>query len=283
MRHAVRKGKVSVPALVTIGIVVGLAVLVARSPRQPRTDDSATAAAQEDSTVRPDTAPAGSPILPAPAGESEPPVGEFYYLVDISASTKDVGEGSAFMEGIALLQPIFASLREMKELSPQRHRVATIGAMSLRPAPRCDIYVAAQTLFSADDNAARATGAMSACERDFRQLRPEQYTDISGALVNAGLSLQGRRKAMRGVLLITDLDEDTQPGTVPGRPDLRGMCVAIFTLVTPGSARDPRLLTERSSEWNGKLRGWGARNVYAVNARGFDATDLRTFFQSCEG
>ena len=94
MRHAVRKGKVSVPALVTIGIVVGLAVLVARSPRQPRTDDSATAAAQEDSTVRPDTAPAGSPILPAPAGESEPPVGEFYYLVDISASTKDVGEGT---------------------------------------------------------------------------------------------------------------------------------------------------------------------------------------------
>ena len=66
-------------------------------------------------------------------------------------------------------------------------------------------------------------------------------------------------------------------------PDLRGTCVATFTLVTPASARDPRLLTERASEWTAKLRGWGARNVYSANARGFDATDLRTFFQSCEG
>ena len=282
MTRRARSGKVPVPALVTIGVVAALAIVVAWPPRQPRTVERVAPAAQ-DSASRPDTSSAGSPNLPAPAGQADPPVGEFYYLVDISASTKDVGAGSAFMEGIALLQPIFGSLREMKELSPQRHRVATIGAMSLQPAPRCDIYVAAQTLFSADDNTTLATRAMSACERDFRALEPERHTDISGALVNAGLSLQGRRRAIRGVVLITDLDEDTQPGTVPGRPDLRGMCVAIFTLVTPASARDPRLLTERGSEWNGKLRGWGAKNVYVVNARGFDATDLRTFFQSCEG
>ena len=278
-----RSGKVPVPVLVTVGIVATLAILVAWPPRHDRTGERAAPVAQQDSTVGPDTSAAGSPDLAAPAGQSEPPVGEFYYLVDISASTKDVGEGSAFLEGIALLQPIFGSLREMKELAPQRHRVATIGAMSLKAAPRCDIHVAAQTLFSADDNAALATRAMRACERDFRQLKPEQHTDISGALVNAGLSLAGKRKALRGVVLITDLEEDTQPGTVAGRPDLRGTCVAIFTLVTPASARDPRLLTERSSEWSGKLRGWGAKNVYAVNARGFDATDLRAFFQSCEG
>ena len=278
-----RSGKVPVPVLVTVGIVATLAILVAWPPRHDRTGERAAPVAQQDSTVGPDTSAAGSPDLAAPAGQSEPPVGEFYYLVDISASTKDVGEGSAFLEGIALLQPIFGSLREMKELAPQRHRVATIGAMSLQAAPRCDIHVAAQTLFSADDNAALATRAMRACERDFRQLKPEQHTDISGALVNAGLSLTGKRKALRGVVLITDLEEDTQPGTVAGRPDLRGTCVAIFTLVTPASARDPRLLTERSSEWSGKLRGWGAKNVYAVNARGFDATDLRAFFQSCEG
>ena len=283
MRHAARNGKVPVPALVTIGVAAALAILVAWPPSHPRTGERPTPVAHQDSTVGPDTSPAGAPSLAAPAGQSDPPVGEFYYLVDISASTKAVGAGSAFMEGIALLRPIFGSLREMKELAPQRHRVATIGAMSLQAAPRCDIYVAAQTLFSADDNAVLATRAMSACERDFRQLQPEQHTDISGALVNAGISLQGKRKALRGIVLITDLEEDTQPGTVPGRPDLRGTCVAIFTLVTPASARDPRLLTERSSEWTGKLRGWGAKNVYAVNARGFDATDLRTFFQSCEG
>lgn len=283
MKHPVRNGKVPMPALVTIGIAAALVIFVAWPPGQPRTGERATPVADQDATVGPDTSPARSPSLAAPAGQPDPPVGEFYYLVDISASTKDVGAGSAFMEGIALLQPIFGSLREMRELSPQRHRVATIGAMSLQAAPRCDIYVAAQTLFSADDNAALATRAMRACERDFRELRPEQHTDISGALVNAGLSVQGKRKALRGVVLITDLEEDTTPGTVPGRPDLRGMCVAIFTLVTPASARDPRVLTERSSEWTGKLRGWGAKNVYAVNARGFDATDLRAFFQSCEG
>ena len=283
MRQSMRSGKVPVPVMVTIGIAAGLAILVAWPPGHPRTQQPVRAVARQDTAARVDSAPAGSPILPAPAGQTDPPVGDFYYLVDISASTKDVGAGSAFIEGIALLQPIFTSLREMKELSPQRHRVATIGAMSLRGAPRCNIYVAAQTLFSADDNGARATGAMSACERDFRQLQPEQHTDISGALVNAGISLQGKRKALRGVILITDLEEDTQPGTVPGQPDLRGMCVAIFTLVTPASARDPRLLTARSAEWSGKLREWGAKNVYAANARGFDATDLRTFFQSCEG
>ena len=278
-----RSGKVPVPALVTIGIVATVAILVLRPPSHPGTGDSAPPAAQQDSMTEADTSAAASPQLAAPAGQSDPPVGEFYYLVDISASTKNVGAGSAFMEGIALLQPMFGALREMKELAPQRHRVATIGAMSLQAAPRCDIYVAAQTLFSADDNAALATRAMRACERDFRQLQPEGHTDISGALVNAGLSLAGKRKALRGVVLITDLEEDTQPGTVAGRPDLRGTCVAIFTLVTPASARDPRLLTERSSEWAGKLRGWGAKNVYAVNARGFDATDMRAFFQSCEG
>lgn len=282
MTRRVRSGKVSTSALVTIGVVAVVAILIAWPSSNPPSVARVPDGAILDSAP-PGARPTDSPILTSPTGQEEPPVGEFYYLMDISASTKDSTGASAFTEGIALLQPIFASLREMKELAPQRHRVATIGAMSLRPAPKCDIYVAAQTLFSESDNAALATRAMSACERDFRALQPEQFTDISGALVNAGISLQGKRRAMRGVVLITDLEEDIQPGAVPGRPDLRGVCVAIFTLVTPKSARDPRLLAERSSEWTGKLRGWGAKNVYAVNARGFDATDLRTFFQSCEG
>ena len=282
MTRRVRSGKVSTSALVTIGIVAVVAILIAWPSSAPRTT-SAPDVTVLDSAVAVGALPTDSPILLAPSDQVEPPVGEFYYLMDISASTKDSTGASAFTEGIALLQPIFASLREMKELAPQRHRVATIGAMSLRPAPKCDIYVAAQTLFSESDNAALAARAMSACEREFRALQPEQFTDISGALVNAGISLQGKRRAMRGVVLISDMEEDIQPGAVAGRPDLRGMCVAIFTLVTPKSARDPRLLAERSSEWTGKLRGWGAKNVYAVNARGFDATDLRTFFQSCEG
>jgi hypothetical protein len=283
MTRSVRGGKVSPGVLVTIGIVAVVAALVAWPTDEPGGIERTTDVRPPDSTAAASSQSTDSPILTAPAGQAEPPIGEFYYMMDISASTKDSTGASAFTEGIALLQPIFGSLREMKELSPQRHRVATIGAMSLRLAPKCDIYVAAQTLFSANDNAALASRAMAACERDFRALQPEQFTDISGALVNAGLSLQGKRRAMRGVVLITDLEEDIQPGATAGQPDLHGMCVAIFTLVTPATARDPRLLAERSTEWTAKLRGWGAKNVYSVNARGFAATDLRGFFRSCEG
>ena len=267
--------------LVTIGIVASVAILVTLPPRHPGARSS-SAGAPVAPAVNADSIPAASPKLAPPPGESDPPVGEFYYLVDVSASTKVENGPSAFEEGVALLQPIFGAIRDVKELAPQRHRVATIGALSLSAAPKCDIYVAPQTLFSADSNPMLATRTMLACEREFRQLTPEQHTDISGALVNAGLSLQGQRKAMRGILLISDLDEDNAPGTVAGRPDLRGMCVAIYTLVTPQTARDPSLLAARGKEWNAKLREWGAHDVYVANARGFDSADLKKFFRSCE-
>ena len=268
--------------LVSAGIAVGVGLLVTLPPRHPSGPTTASGSATAPA-ASPETTPADSPKLLAPAGESEPPIGEFYYLVDVSASTKDASGQTPFEEGIALLQPVFGAIREVKELAPQRHRVATIGALSLSAAPRCDVYVAPQTLFSADSNSLMATRTMLACEREFRQITPEQHTDISGALVNAGLSLLGQRKALRGIVLISDLDEDTAPGTVAGRPDLAGMCVAIYTLVTPQTARDPSLLATRGKEWSTKLREWGAHDVYVANARGFDAADLRKFFRSCEG
>jgi hypothetical protein len=124
---------------------------------------------------------------------------------------------------------------------------------------------------------------MRACERELIALPAEQYTDISGALVNAGISIRGARPALRGIVLITDLDEDSRPGTVPGQPDLRGMCVAIYTLVTDDAARNPRLMADRAGSWRAKLRDWGARAVYTASVRGFDSADLAHFFRSCEG
>jgi hypothetical protein len=277
-----REGKIPVGVLVTVGIVASVAILATLPPRTNGARPGGTSASVATSASTPDSVPADSPKLAAP-GDADPPVGEFYYLVDVSASTKEAGVQTPFEEGVALLQPIFGAIRDVKELSPQRHRVATIGALSLSAAPRCDIYVAPQTLFSADTNVTLATRTMLACEREFRALTPEQHTDISGALVNAGLSLQGQRKAMRGIVIVSDLDEDTAPGTVAGRPDLRGMCVAIYTLVTPQAARDPSILAARGKEWNSRLREWGARDVYVANARGFDAADLKKFFRGCEG
>ena len=74
---------------------------------------------------------------------------------------------------------------------------------------------------------------------------------------------------MRGIVLLSDLEEDVPPGTVAGRPDLRGTCIAVYTLVTPQSARDPSILAHNAQEWEKKLHAYGARAVYVANARGW--------------
>jgi hypothetical protein len=269
------------PVILTLSVVAVVAGLIALTGRSDRPSSAATAEARTSAGSQDDTAAAATPILLA-TSKSEPPLGQFVYLIDISASTKDASGQSAFDEGIRLLQPAFSALTGLQEVTPQRHRVASIGSMSLRPAPRCDIFVARQTLFTATDSLAPAR-AMRACERSIRQMPAEQYTDISGALVNAGLSIPGKRRALRGILLISDLDEDIPPGTTPGKPELADICVAVFTLVTDAAARQPALMSERTNSWEASLRSWGAKDVYAASVRGFDGAELIQFFRSCEG
>lgn len=270
------------PLLATIGIAVSLAVVIAIGYRQPPDGRSMTPTKTDSASARRDTALAPDAMLLQPQN-AEPPVGLFYYLVDVSGSTKTAAGQSAFDEGIAVLNPIFETLRGMDEVSPQRHRVGTIGTVSLSDAPHCDIYVAPKTLFTASADSGHVTQAMRRCEYDLRSMPAESYTDITDALVNAGLSLQGKRKALRGIIVISDLEEDSPPGTVPGRPDVRGACVALYTVVTRQSATNPRIMDKRAAEWTARLREWGARNVFTASTRGFDATELRGFFQSCEG
>ena len=270
------------PLLATIGIAVSLAVVIAIGYRQPQDSRPAARAQSDSAPARTDTALAPDALVLAPPN-AEPPVGLFYYLVDVSGSTKTAAGQSAFDEGIAVLNPIFETLRGMDEVSPQRHRVGTIGTMSLSDAPHCDVYVAPKTLFAAGADSGRVTQAMRRCVYDLRSMPPESYTDITDALLNAGLSLQGKRKALRGIIVISDLEEDSPPGTVPGRPDVRGTCVALYTVVTRQSATNPRLMDQRAAEWTTKLRGWGARNVFTASTRGFDGPELKAFFQSCEG
>lgn len=268
-----------------IGVAAALAVVIALGYR-PSTDGRAAAPAQRDSTssaiARSDTALAPDAMLLAPAN-AEPPVGLFYYLVDVSGSTKTAAGQSAFDEGVAVLNPIFETLRSMDEVAPQRHRVGTIGTVSLSDAPHCDVYVAPKTLFTTGADSGRATQAMRRCEHDLRSMPPEGYTDITDALVNAGLSLQGKRKALRGIIVISDLEEDSPPGTVPGRPDIHGACVALYTVVTRQSATNPRIMDQRTAEWTSKLKEWGAKSVYSASTRGFDAPELKGFFEGCEG
>ena len=269
----------------TIGVVAALAIVVAIGYRpSPDGHGAASAVSRADSvtTAQPDTALAADAKVLAPPN-AEPPVGMFYYLVDVSASTKTAAGKSAFEEGVSVLKPIFETLRSMDEVSPQRHRVGTIGTVSLSDAPHCDVYVAPKTLFTGGADSGRVTQAMRRCEYDLRSMPPEGYTDITDALVNAGLSLQGKRKALRGIIVISDLEEDSPPGTVPGTPDVRGACVALYTVVTQQSARNPKLMDQRATEWTSKLKEWGAKNVYSASTRGFDALELKGFLQGCEG
>ena len=82
---------------------------------------------------------------------------------------------------------------------------------------------------------------------------------------------------------MSDLNQDQAPGTTSGRADLRGICVAAYTVITPDVERNPQLLEQRQNEWKAKLTNWGAQRVRIQNALSFDGNDLQAFFRTCEG
>jgi hypothetical protein len=272
------------PILLTLAIVVGVALLVRPTPHadsSPRDTAKAqpdTASATQARAVAPDSAAAST----QPADRSaEPPIGEFVYLFDVSASVHGGRAEDVFQQATAILVPTYDALRRLEGVMPQRHRVGTIGATSLRQHPLCDIYVAQPTLFTDTDTLAPRR-AMQACERSLRAAPVEQNTDIRGALQFAALSITGDRPALRGIVLVTDLDEDIQPGHTPAVPDLNGVCVAVYTLVTDATAQNPGALKARERQWQQWMSGWRARGVRVRSALGFDAEDLRSYFRTCE-
>ena len=286
------------PVLLTIATVVGV-LLLARpgqraAPARPA-PPAAVAPAQPADDAPPDRvgatggsarggapAPDDRPVLEPSATRATATVGEFVYLFDVSGSTRSTAGSSAFEQGASILTPALQSLRGLDEVLPSRHRVATIGTTSLRQRPLCDITVERPTLFRASDTAA-VTRAVRACDRALRAVAIEPFTDIRGALHYAALSIRGERSALRGIVLVSDLEEDTAPGQTPATPVLDGVCVAVYTLVTPAVGRDPDAATIREREWTGRIERWGAKRVRTRSALGFDGTELATFFRSCEG
>jgi hypothetical protein len=292
------------PVLLTIATVVGVLLLV--RPGQRATPSASAGAAapavagpveSERTTgaaARPSVEPAtsaapgaraeqvGEPVLRPSAATTETTVGEFIYLFDVSGSTRGTSGGGAFAQGADILAPALQALRGLEELLPSRHRVATIGTTSLRQRPLCDITVERPTLFRSNDSAA-VTRAVRACDRALRAVPVEPFTDIRGALHYAALSIRGERPALRGILLVTDLEEDVAPGQTPATPVLDGVCVAVYTLVTVAVGRDPDAATIREREWERRIQGWGAKRVRTRSSLGFDPAELMTFFRSCEG
>jgi hypothetical protein len=274
------------PLLFTVAILVGVVLIV----RQTQRPDAAPAPASRDVAPRSDTtrssaADSGSisPVDPAPMGmgaNAELPRADFMYLFDVSASTHFGGPRDPFLLSTAMLVPAVNALRDVGVLLPQRHRVGTIGAASLMQLSLCDIRAEAPMVFRTSDTT-QVTKRVRACEARLRAMPAEQATDIRGALHYASLTLRGDRPEVRGIVLVSDLVEFVPAGQVSAEPNLQGLCVAVYSVMTPAGAARPDSLQLLEEEWKERLSSWGARRVRVQSALGFDGADLAAFFHEC--
>lgn len=211
---------------------------------------------------------------------TEPVKAEFVYLFDVSTSTHPGGVDDPFERAARTLVPSIVALKQNEQLMPQRHRVGTIGAASLMQEPLCDVRLEPPASFARRDTTL-PNARIRACDAALRAHASERATDIRGALHFAALTLHGQRPIVRGIVLITDLQEALQHGQVGAIPDLGGICVAAFSMVTPAAAVRPDSLTLREREWSTQLRSWGATRVRIQSILGFDAQDLEEYFRAC--
>ena len=238
----------------------------------------------------PDTTPASKPpsilVSPVDSGagrvddRTEPVKAEFVYLFDVSTSTHPGGAGDPFERAARTLVPSIIALKQNEQLMPQRHRVGTIGAASLMQEPLCDLRLEPPASFARRDTTL-PNARIKACDAALRAHAAERATDIRGALHFAALTLHGQRQIVRGIVLFTDLEEALQHGQVGATPVLGGICVAVFSMVTPSAVARPDSLTLREREWSAQLRSWGATRVRTQSSLGFDAKDLEEYFRTC--
>jgi hypothetical protein len=271
---------VKLPLLIAAGLIVAVALIV--RPKDGGTPVFRPAAS--DSTP----ASTAQPIIVSPvdssAGRSddrtEPVKADFVYLFDVSASTHPGGASDPFERAARILVPSIIALKQNELLMPQRHRVGTIGAASLMQEPLCDVRLEPPASFARRDTTI-PNARIRACDAALRARPSEKATDIRGALAFAALTLHGQRQIIRGIVVITDLEEALQHGQVGAVPDLRGICVAAFSMVTPSAVVRPDSLTLREQEWSAQLRSWGATRVRIQSILGFDAGDLEQYFRAC--
>jgi hypothetical protein len=270
------------PILLTIGAVLAVVLLVRpwdigsqkqSPPNPPNGSSSSTNAAAS----RPDTTAVAEETV---GQEEESPIGDFVFLFDASGSTRG-GVSDPFLQGANILVPAVNALWGLRDIAPQRHRVATIGTTSLRQLPICDIKIPRPKLFLPVDKG-RVSRELRECDQRLRALPVEPYTDIRGALAFAALSLRGARPALRGIVLVSDLDEDVPPGQVSALPDLHGMCVAVYTLVTTAGATHPDVLAAHEKAWRAHIKEWGADSVSVQSVLGFESQELTDFVRHCE-
>lgn len=220
------------------------------------------------------------------------PAGWFVYLVDISGSTQ-VGarrrrryidtnseRDTPYSRAVGLISQSVLGLRRLTEALPQRHSVIAIASASLYQKPLCDITVPKVNLFTGADTVGMMH-SIERCDSTLRNSRWSTRTDIRGALKLAGLVLEQKPGRVRGIILVSDLEETLRPGQEPAVPSLHGECVLLVPQITPAVARTPSLLDKRVETWRQLVLDWGASRVAVRSVPAFSPADLVRFFREC--
>jgi hypothetical protein len=223
--------------------------------------------------------------------ESEP-AGWFVHLIDISGSTqvgarrrrKHRSRGSAvdtpYNQALGLVSESVLGLRQLTEALPQRHSVIAITSASLYQKPLCEITVPKVNLFTGGDTASMMA-SIARCDSVLRHTRWSLRTDIRGALKLAGLVLDQKPGRVRGIIVVSDLEETLRPGQEAAVPSLHGECVLLVPLITPAVARTPSLLDKRVESWRQLALEWGASRVGVRTVPAFSEGDVVRFFREC--
>jgi hypothetical protein len=220
------------------------------------------------------------------------PVAWFVYLVDISGSTHVGGRrrrrypevsrerDTPYSRALGLISESVLGLRGLTEALPQRHSVIAITSASLYQKPLCEITVPRVNLFTGGDTVGMMAG-IERCDSTLRNVRWSARTDIRGALKLAGLVLEQKPGRVRGIILVSDLEETLRPGQEAAVPSLHGECVLLVPQITPAVARTPSLLDKRVEVWRQLVLEWGASRVEVRSVPAFSQGDVVRFFREC--
>jgi hypothetical protein len=220
------------------------------------------------------------------------PAAWFVYLIDISGSTHVGGRrrrrnpdlsrerDTPYSRALGLISQSVLGLRRLTEALPQKHSVIAITTASLYQKPLCEITVPRVNLFTGGDTVGMMA-SIERCDSTLRHVRWSARTDIRGALKLAGLVLEQKPGRVRGIILVSDLEETLRPGQEAAVPSLHGECVLLVPQITPAVARTPSLLDKRVEMWRQLVLEWGASRVEARSVPAFSQGDLLRFFREC--
>jgi hypothetical protein len=225
-----------------------------------------------------------APVPPIPNGGPTEPRSHLVVLLDASASFHTADQTSQLRAAIPLVNRLVATFQENDYWpGPTRILIGTIRSASLNQAPLCDLLTSATESPFAVADTAGSRQEVEKCTEKLADIPVEPYTDISGSLFYASLVLHGIEHAPRGVLLVTDLAEDQPEGHTAATPDLRGLCVGSVIVIGPKdpARQTPSVLSSRISDWDKRIRGWGAKGFSYWHRDGVQPSALGTFYRDC--